>query len=39
MQAAVTYGQEELKEKVLIYIEQHTEVTSRAVNVVDVKMI
>lgn len=26
MQAAVTYGQEELKEKVLIYIEQHTEV-------------
>lgn len=25
MQAAVTYGQEELKEKVIIYIEQHTE--------------
>ncbi|KAL4236268.1 BTB/POZ domain-containing protein 19 [Mactra antiquata] len=25
MQAAVTYGQEELKEKVLIYCEQHTE--------------
>lgn len=25
MQAAVTYGQEELKEKVIMYIEQHTE--------------